>query len=133
MDLEIIPPKKIKVINIPGKGRGVVATEKIKAGEIIEVCPVILLSDKETDFIDNHSDILKFYYLEKTVYKKCCIMLGYGSIYNHSSNPNADVDYNEEKLDDKLTFFALKDINAGDEIVYDYEFDDNVVEFLKQD
>ena len=132
MNPEILPPKKIKIIKIKGKGRGVVAIKKIKKGEVIEVCPIIFLSEKETEFIDNKSDILKFYYLEKTVYKKCCLMFGYGSIYNHSANPNADVDYNEKKMEDRLTFFALKDIKIGEEIVYDYEFDDNIVEFLEQ-
>ena len=59
-------------------------------------------------------------------------MLGYGSIYNHSENPNAEIDYNEGKQEDFLFFKAIKDIKIGEEIVYNYEFDDNKVEFLEQ-
>lgn len=127
--MEILPPKKIKVVKIEGKGRGVVATQNIKAGETIEVCPIILISQKEADFV-KQSDVLQFYCLEKTVHNKFCFMLGYGSIYNHSENPNADVDYNEEKLENCLTFIAIRNIKTGEEIVYDYEFDEGVVEFL---
>lgn len=129
--MEICPPKKVKVVGIQGKGRGVVATQNIKKGEIIEYCPVIFLSDKEVDFIKNKSDILKFYYLWQYAIDKYCLMLGYGSLYNHSSNPNADVDYNTKKSKNYLIFQAIKNIKSGEEIVYDYEFDDNKEEFLK--
>ena len=33
--MEICPPKKIKVVNIQGKGKGVVATQNIKKDEIV--------------------------------------------------------------------------------------------------
>lgn len=128
--MEIIPPKKIKVISIKGKGLGVVATEDIASGEIIEHCPIIPLSEKETKFLDNESDVLKYYYLFQYAVGKHCLMLGYGSIYNHSNTPNADIDYDTENYQKYLTFFALKDIKAGEEIVYDYEFDNGKEEFL---
>lgn len=130
--MEINPPKKVKVVNIKGKGRGVVATKGIKKGEVIEVCPILFISDKESSFIKEQSDVLKFYYLNLYSIYKHCLMLGYGSIYNHSFNPNADIKYNEKKEQNYITFKAIKDIKKGEEIVYDYEFDDNVVEFLEQ-
>ena len=34
--MEILPPEKIKISDIKGKGRGVIATKDIKKGEIIE-------------------------------------------------------------------------------------------------
>ncbi|TSC94156.1 MAG: hypothetical protein CEN87_609 [Parcubacteria group bacterium Licking1014_1] len=61
--MEILPPKKIKIINIEKKGRGVIATQDIKKDEIIEFCPIIFISNKEVDFLKIESDILKFYYL----------------------------------------------------------------------
>jgi len=130
--MEIIPPRKIKIMPIKGKGRGVFAMEDIKEGEIIEYCPIIFLSEKEIKFLDNESDILKFYYLFQYAIDKHCIMLGYGSIYNHSKdNPNADIDYDTEDPKSFLIFTAIKDIKAGEEIVYDYEFDTGKEEFLK--
>jgi SET domain-containing protein len=44
-------------------------------------------------------------------------MLGYGSFYNHSSDPSAE--YIEE-VEDTLTFKALREIPAGEEITIDY-------------
>ena len=129
--MEIYPPKKIKLVDIQGKGRGVIATQDIKKDEIIEYCPIIFLSDKEVDFLENKSDILKFYYLWQCTINKHCLMLGYGSLYNHSLNPNADIDYNTEKSENHLLFQAIKDIKAGEEIVYDYEFENNKEEFLE--
>ena len=127
--MQILPPNKVKIVEIKGKGRGVVATENIKLGEIIEVCPTIFISKEEAEFTKN-SEVLKYYCLEQYAIGKSCVMLGYGSIYNHSKNPNADIEYNEEKPENYLTFRAIKDIKTGEEIVYDYEFDNNVEEFL---
>jgi hypothetical protein len=132
--MEILPPKKIKIVDIQGKGRGVVATEDIIKGEIIETCPIIFISDREVEMIEKNPDVLKYYYLWQYSINKHCIMLGYGSIYNHSKeNPNADVDYNTKDPESYLVFEAIKDIKAGEEITMDYEFDDNKEEFLKID
>ena len=128
--MEFLPPEKVKVLDVKGKGRGVFATQDILAGETIEICPTIFLSEKEVSFLEKEADVLKFYYLIQTSIKKCCIMLGYGFLYNHSLNPNADIDYNEEKAEKWVYFKAIKDIKKGEEIVFDYEFDDNKEEFL---
>ncbi len=129
--MKIIPPTKIKIISIKGKGRGVIATKNIKKNEVIECCPIIFLSDKEAKFFKNKSTILHFYYLWQYAINKYCLMLGYGSIYNHSLNPNADVDYDIKNPKNYLIFKAIKNIKLGEEIVYDYEFDNNKEEFLK--
>ncbi len=128
--MEIFPPKKVKVVNIKDKGRGVLAVKNIKAGEVVEVCPIIFLSDKEVDFLRKDSDVLRFYYLEQYAIKRFCLMLGYGSLYNHSQNPNADIEYSEDNLEDFVSVKAIKDIKAGEEIVFDYEFDNNIEDFL---
>lgn len=129
--MDIFSSQKVKVKDIAGKGRGVVATQNIKAGETIETCPVIFLSKKEVDFLEKESDILKFYYLIQPEINRFCLMLGYGSLYNHSlDNPNAEIDYDVDKAENYLFFKAIKDINIGEEIVYDYQFDDNIADFL---
>ncbi len=131
--MEIIPPKKIKIVDIKGKGRGVVAIEDIKLGEVIEICPIVFISEEEKNFFEKESTILKYYYLQQYAINKYCVMLGYGSIYNHSQDPNADVDYNTNNPENYLIFEAIKDIKAGEEILIDYEFDDNKEDFLKLD
>jgi len=131
--MEIIPPTKIKIVEVTGKGFGVVATQKINKDEIIETCPIVVLSQKECDFIEKEGNnvILNYYYLFQEDLKRCCIMLGWGSIYNHSLTPNADIDYPDEKSERYLQFKALRDIEAGEEIEFNYEFDNNVSDFLK--
>jgi len=129
--MEILPPKKIKIINIKDKGRSVVATKNIERGEVIELCPIIFISEKEADFFEKENTILKFYYLFQYAINRRCLMLGYGSLYNHSKNPNADVDYDTKEPKNYLFFQAIKDIKTGEEILIDYEFDNNKEEFLK--
>ena len=48
----------------------------------------------------------------------CAIALGYGSLYNHSSNPNAIVIFDEESSE--IIFQCISTIKAGTEILYDY-------------
>jgi len=131
--MEILPPTKVKIINIQGKGRGVVATQKIFKDEIIETCPIIILSEKEVNFIEKESEVLKYYYMIQDDLERCCLMFGYGSIYNHDLNFNAQVDYLEDSSENYLQFVAFRDIEPGEEIVYNYEFDNNNPEFLKLD
>ncbi|MFA6410729.1 MAG: SET domain-containing protein-lysine N-methyltransferase [Candidatus Buchananbacteria bacterium] len=132
--MEILPPKKIKLVDIPDKGRGIIATQDILAGQIIEICPIIILSQKDTDYIRQSSDFLNFYYLEQTAINKACLMLGYGSLYNHNSkDPNADIDYDTDEIKNYVIFKALEDIKAGQEITYNYDYDSDKIEFLKID
>ena len=51
------------------------------------------------------------------------ISLGYGSIYNHSYEPNAK--YEKDFLNNMLIFRAIKIINKGEEIVVNYNGDPN--------
>jgi uncharacterized protein len=130
--MEILPPKKIIIGEIPGKGLGVIATEKIFKDEIIENSPLIILGEKDSQFISSRdkSDTLYYYYLQQPELSRNCIMLGYASIYNHSSDPNAEIDFNQDSKMKQMLFRAIKDIEAGEEITWDYCFDNEVVEFI---
>ena len=119
--MTITPPSKVQLVYIKGKGRGVICTNPIKKGELIERLPLIILSPEEGDFIKNKSPILKFYALELTSINRHVLHLGYGMIYNHSANPNAELVYTVPN--DYIDFVALKEIEIDEEIVYDYSFD----------
>lgn len=99
------------------KGRGVFATAPIKAGELIERCPVIALEQGMREFIDQ-TPLYYYYYAWNDDYEGAAFMLGYGSIYNHSFKPNA----NFEQIFSKgyMNYIAIKDIKAGDEITVNY-------------
>ncbi len=129
--MEIFPPKKVKIAKVPNKGRGVIATEKILKGETIEYCPLIIMGKKDAKFVEDksESDVLYHYCLEQSEPNRSCIILGYGSLYNHSSNPNAELDYTDDPREEHVILRAMRDIEAGEEITWDYDFDDKDYNF----
>lgn len=94
--------------------KGVFARQNIKKGEVIEIAPVITLEHEE--LIDTKWNTLFDYYFWLDEY--VVLALGYGSLYNHSDNPNAKYSLNKEKKEIKFT--ALKDIKKGEEILFNY-------------
>ena len=87
----------IRVEKIKGKGPTVLATGNISKSEIIECCPVIVLSpDKKLDAIWKrlHEVMLESMFSHHHFWWTAqygALALGYGSLYNHSSEPNADI------------------------------------------
>lgn len=108
--------------------------ERILTGEIIEHCPLMILGPKDSEFVDSkdNSDVIYYYFLQQPDLKRNAIMLGFGSIYNHSSDPNCEIDYPDEDMTPYIIFRAIKDIEVGEEITWNYEFDNDVIEFLPE-
>jgi SET domain-containing protein len=96
-------------------GRSVFTAEKVSTDDIIETCPVILVPENEVQLI--HSSVLHDYYFVWPA-GGCVIALGYGSLYNHSSNPNAKVIFDLDE--DEIVIKAIRKIEPGDEIMIDY-------------
>jgi SET domain-containing protein len=110
MQSEAITVRKIK-----GKGRGVFARRLIADGEIIERVPVIVVPAEQIRDAHGQDDLLRYVYEwgQGTV----ALALGYGSLYNHSYEPNARY----EDLDGRTKLFvALREIGAGEEITINY-------------
>ncbi|MBL7825284.1 MAG: SET domain-containing protein-lysine N-methyltransferase [Saprospiraceae bacterium] len=101
-------------------GHGVFAGRDIEAGEVIEVCPVILIPKAQLPHI--RQTVLDDYYFdwgeEGDWYALC---LGYGSLYNHSYTPNAEygMDFENQTID----FYCVNPIQAGEEIFINYNGD----------
>jgi len=98
-------------------GRGVFAAVPIKKGQLIEICPVIILKEGEMKILDT-TTLYDYYFLWGDDQQKCAIALGYGSLYNHYCPSNADyvMDFDSQTID----ITALRYINAGDEITINY-------------
>lgn len=106
-----------------GKGRGVFCTEDIPADTLIEICPVIVCPPQDRKLIDE-SYLYNYYFLWEDDHESTAIALGYGSLYNHSYQPNARYEtYYEEQI---IRFISIKEIPANTEITvnYNYESDD---------
>lgn len=107
----------LQIKKLGEKGRGIVAGESIPAGEKIERCPVLALDKKYVEPID-HTPLYDYYFIWGEDDSQIAIVLGYGSLYNHSFEPNAEYvpNYKEQYLE----FFALKNIDEGEEITVNY-------------
>lgn len=97
--------------------RGVFALKNIAKSELIEKCPLILLPMAEMKIIDKTT--LKYYYFELTD-KNFAIVLGYGSLYNHSYDANAI--YHLSAREKIMKISAVKDIGKGEEIFINYNW-----------
>jgi SET domain-containing protein len=105
----------VEVRRIKGKGRGVFARRAIREGEVIERVPVLVLKREEIRDSDGWTGLAEYCFLwgEKTV----ALALGYGSLYNHSFEPNARYD----DLGGQVKLYtAIRAIEAGDEITINY-------------
>ena len=106
---------KITVKDTKDMGRGVFASEDIKAGETIEVAPILILQFE--DFIDTKWNLLFEYYFWMD--DEVVLALGYGSLYNHSKENNAEYEINIKNK--SITFKAIKEIKKGEEIFFNYK------------
>lgn len=101
-------------------GRGVFTAEDIPNHCVIELAPIIEIPAHEVDII-HHTELHDYYFVWGEHDDKAAIALGYGSLYNHSYQPNAnyifDIDNNV------IEFFAIRDIKSGEEITVNYHGD----------
>jgi hypothetical protein len=98
-------------------GRGVFTSEKIKAGTVVEISPVIVMNQSDRLLLDQ--TLLHDYIFEwGSRRKQCCMALGYIPIYNHSytSNCEYEMDYDSELM----TITTVRAIQAGEELFINY-------------
>lgn len=107
---------QIAVQKLPKKGRGVFALKNFKEGEIIEKCPVINVTPTERKHCEK--TILANYIYPWRSTLSGSVVLGYGSLYNHSFSPNAD--WKQNFKSEMMVYRALRDIEKGEEITVNY-------------
>jgi SET domain-containing protein len=105
-------------------GRGVFALRDIPAGTLIERTPVLLIPRNQVFSADPKvraaSARISWYVFDwsgQTKRDYVALALGYGSIYNHSDDPNAAF---EPEPPDTLAFRATRDIPADAEVFISY-------------
>lgn len=107
----------VSISKVPDSGRGVFARIDIKKGEIIEVCPVIEIP--KHDFANvNQSFLVTYFFSFGKDKDQLVVALGFGSIYNHTYEPNAT--YRQKAEEQIMEFIALKDILKDEEITVNY-------------
>lgn len=96
-------------------GRGVFASRDLNSGEIVEVAPVVLL-DLKTQPFPAAIRRLAFNWSKTHV----VLALGFGSLYNHSDQPNLVFKRDIETL--TITFSTLREIQPGEQLTISYDY-----------
>lgn len=99
-------------------GRGVFALEKIDAGEILEECHFFLLDERRFDLIDPVLKEMVFAWPAHQPDHRFAVVLGGGTIYNHSYENNAT--WETDEIACCFRFRAIRDIEKGEEIFTNY-------------
>ena len=104
------------------RGRGVFTRERIPAGTVIEISPVIVMSMEDRQHLDK--TLLHDYIFEWGKLKdRCCMALGLIPIYNHNYKSNCEyfMDFEEESIFVK----TVRIIEKGEELTINYNGDWN--------
>lgn len=107
---------------VRGMGRGVFAGQRIRCGQIIEVCPMLLFPFNDFDALGTATGSgLYGTTFENYIFgmgNHAALALGYGSLYNHSRNPNAF--HSKDKAKSEITIHANRQIKKDEQIFIDY-------------
>lgn len=101
-------------------GRGVFTTKEIPSGTVIELSPVIVMSQDERKLLDQtklHDYI--FEWGENN--DQCCMAMGYVPVYNHSYQSNCEYVMNYK--DQQISITTVRMIKAGEELLINYNGD----------
>ena len=107
---------------IGNKGRAMFTNQRIAANILIESSPVLVMKKDDREFLDK--TLLHDYIFEWGIKKdKCCIAMGYLSMYNHSYKSNCEyfMNFEEEIIEIK----TVRVIEKGEELTINYNGDWN--------
>ena len=103
-----------------GKGNGVYTSKAFRKGELIEVCPVLVFNSVERALLDQ-TKLYHYSFLWGDNDEQAAVVLGYGSLYNHSFTPN--VRYLADYENETLEITSTRRIEAGEELCFNYNGD----------
>jgi|SRR3989344_4999274 len=113
----LIPSEKIYTAPSVTHGLGVFARISLKKDEVIEICPILEIPEEElSDLVK--TKLLEYYFAWGKDFKSGALVLGFGSLYNHSYSPNGK--YIKDIKDKVVRFIAIKEIKAEEEILVNY-------------
>lgn len=99
---------------IENAGQGVYSKVDIPKDTIIEVAHVLKLDSNKS----KEPPLIDYVFSHPYNKKYALLVLGLGSIYNHSDNPNILSNY--DPIQNKMYYYALKDIKADEELYIYY-------------
>ena len=117
----------LSIVTVGGRGRGVIADEPIRKGELVERSPVLVIPPTDRAATDG-TIVFTYVFMwehdtvEEDLYKhegRSAIALGFTSLLNHSYTPNCDFIRHIDDL--VIDLVAARDIEAGEELTIDYQ------------
>lgn len=119
--MEAPPPpcgcENLEIRFVAGKGRGVFARKPFEKGELVERAAMLYLPASQWNAIAT-TEIYHYAFSWGRDLEAAAVALGYGSLYNHASDPNAEF---KRRIDDlQIEFRARRRIEVGQEISIDY-------------
>lgn len=109
-------PFSIEVRTTRNRGKGVFALKDFAKGDLIEKAPVLVFTPTERKRLEK--TLFNYYVYPWRSTRGAAVALGYGSIYNHSFEPNAD--WKQDFRSNSMTYRAIKTIKKGEEITVNY-------------
>ena len=114
----------IEIKIFPEKGRGVIATEFISKGTVIEKSPVVVFPAEQRHILDK-TEVFRYYFVRPAEYGESkevggYLVFGLASFCNHSDLPNTQVDWVENETGLWAHLVALDDIQPGEECLLFY-------------
>ncbi|MEA2901805.1 MAG: uncharacterized protein QOH36_1692 [Actinomycetota bacterium] len=107
----------LTVCPVPGKGRGVVARRAFRRYEVVESASVVVLSAEEWAAIEG-TILGQYAFRWGDEGGQRAMALSTASFFNHSYTPNTCP---KLRIDDlRIDFLAMDDIDAGDELTFNY-------------
>ena len=98
-------------------GRGVYTSSGIEAGTVVEMSPVIVMTNDDRKLLDK--TLLHDYIFEwGKKGAQCCMALGYVPMYNHSYKSNCE--YEMDFDNDLISIKTVRYIKEGEELFINY-------------
>jgi len=98
-------------------GRGVFTASALRVGDLIEICPVIVIPGDQRPWIDQ-CILHDYYFLWDEEQGDIALALGYGMLYNHRKKANAEAERDLGAC--VIRIRCIESISAGEEIFINY-------------
>ncbi|MGI8685657.1 MAG: SET domain-containing protein-lysine N-methyltransferase [Acidimicrobiales bacterium] len=110
----------LRVVPLPGKGRGIVAGDRIASGQVVDAAPVIVIPARSSAVVqETVLGRYTFTWDERT--GSVALALGRVSLLNHSYTPNLAAE--KRTATRTIAFIALRDVDKGEELTINYHGD----------
>jgi SET domain-containing protein len=113
----------VEVRDAGAMGRGVFAVSHIPADTLLFSGPVVLVPEEQCP---KGSVLDAYVFLWSAVMEDGlgmnAVVLGLGTLLNHSKSPNVIVYFDQNP--NRIDFYALRDIEPGEQLTQDYNYDE---------